>query len=354
MIILQQNWHSSITEFGTQLGFNIWDWSAVLISICSVMIAIGSLTVAFKTLKSQKKTEKNTTPSINQDVQLFLLNNKLKDAYESFIHLLVLQISLEGLKVNGETYKVKPTSQFWDVVRLNVADLHEEIFYNDIKGFTHFHTFVNFVNFYNYDIELLQQSIEKDEIDPTFKKSVLKKCIENLFPIIQLWHKCLRESFNIENAEIAKILDSHIIHCSNLSMERIFKIRNLVLNSDVQVVKYAMQEHPGNVYISPYLDTLQRLLNEFTIKNKVNVKIRDFNENTLCWVDSIMMNTLYSSKGPLISFIYNENTGNGGINIMLTTSDSVKSSFDSSFSQLASGSIPSTWLYQIVNITPDN
>lgn len=354
MTMLQHNWHSTITEFGTQLGFNIWDWSAVLISFCSVLIAIGSLTVAMKTLKSQKKTEKNTTPSINQDVQLFLLNNKLRDAYESFIHLLVLQISLEGLKVNGETYKVKPTSQFWDVVRLNVADLHEEIFYNDIKGFTHFHTFVNFVNFYNYDIDLLQQSIEKEEIDPTFKKSVLKKCIENLFPIIQLWHKCLRESFNIENAEIARILDSHIIHCSDLSMERIFKIRNMILNSDVQVVKYAMHEHPGNVYISPYLDTLQHQLAEFTITHNINAVISDFKENTLCWVDSIMLNTLYSSKGPLISFIYNENISKGGINVILNTSDTTKSAFDSSISQLASGAFPSTWLYQIVNITPEN
>lgn len=352
MVQLQVSWHDTITEFGKEFGFNIWDWSAVLISFCSVLIAICSFIVAFKTFKSQKKTEKNTTPAINKEVQLFLVNNKLKEAYESFIHLLILQISLEGIEVDGSKYRVKPTSQFWDLVRLKVTDLHEEIFYNKINEFTHFHTFADFVDIFNNDIELLHDTIENSEIDASFKKTALKKCIENLFPIIQLWYKCLRESFNIDNKEISNILDTHIINCTDLSVERIFKIRNVVLNSNVEVIKYDMQEHPGSQYISSNVDSLCQLLVEFIAVNKIDVEINNFKENTFRWIDSVMMNTLYCSEGPLISFINNGNAGSGNVSVAnpSQTIQPQSNNSNSCFSEITTTNYPSTWLYQIVKI----
>lgn len=49
---------SFVKEIATDYGFNVWDWCAVLVSICSVFIALASLLIASKTLKSQKRLNK--------------------------------------------------------------------------------------------------------------------------------------------------------------------------------------------------------------------------------------------------------------------------------------------------------
>ena len=347
----------SVKNFAESFGLSSWDWSAILISILSFALAIWSLCVARRTLKSQRKTEKNTTPAINRDVQLFLLNNKIKEAYESFIHLLLLKVSLEGVNVDGINYKVKPTSQFWNVVRLNVDELHEHLFYNNVEQFSNFHTLVDFIKFYNEDIKVLEEFVNNPNINASYKRAILKKSIENLFPIIQLWYNCAKICFNLSDLMITQILHDGLVDATDLYIERIYKIRNIPLGSSLEVTKEYMEEHPGNQYVSEHIETFVKLFNEFISNNGLELSLADFKENTFRRLDSIMMNTPYKSNGALISFIYKGNVGNGSANIIFNISNSSESFHGNSYvpntqidSNDTSISNPSTWLYQIVDL----
>ena len=49
------NW---IKDFAEQYSLNIWDWFDAIIAVSSLVIAVSSLVIAFKTLRSQKATQK--------------------------------------------------------------------------------------------------------------------------------------------------------------------------------------------------------------------------------------------------------------------------------------------------------
>jgi len=354
-MVLLDLFPDKIKTLADNFGFSSWDWAAVLISLFSLIFGMASLLVAIRTLKSQRRTEGNTTPILNFHIQLFLVNKKLKEAYESYVNLLVLQIALEAINVRGENYRVKPTSQFWDIIKLDEKELHEHLFYDDFTKYYHFHTLVNFIHLYNEDIELLKSVVNDANISKSIKASTLKKAIENLFPIIQLWKNCVYKCFNLSNIEITSILNENIVNCSDLSIERIFKIRNIPTGSNMTVIKSYMDEHPGNGYIIRYLDAFMHLFKEYIGNHNIPLDIEPFKENTLRWIDVIMMNTLYNSNGSLITHIYKGNVGNGSTHVIFNLSQNQGHS--STDNWLNNSYIPekaiestSTWLYQILDV----
>lgn len=68
---------NTLVEIASELGLDKWDWFAIIISSVSLIIALVSVTIAVKTLSSQRKTEKNTQPIMNIEIQEFLLGQKL-------------------------------------------------------------------------------------------------------------------------------------------------------------------------------------------------------------------------------------------------------------------------------------
>lgn len=347
----------TVKSIAENYGLSSWDWSAILISILSLLLAIFSLFVALRTLKSQRKTELNTLPIINDEVQLLLVNNILNKAYESFIHLLVLQISLEGIKTNGVNYSVKPTGQFWKIIKIDEKELHEHLFYNNISQFTIFHNLVDFINVYNSDIDMLKDVLEDTKSNSTLKKSVLKKTIENLFPIIRLWYDCAIICFHLNNSHISEIISKYVIECNSLSLDRLYKIRNIVEPcSDIN--KFYMQDQPWKTYVLPHLNIFLDLMGRFTAHNKLDLNLVDFSNRTMKWIDSMLINTIYNAKGPLISFIYCGNIGTGNVALEFNQAQMTDTSIcgtywsnsgSNSFVSVDTPDNPSTWLYQIVD-----
>lgn len=123
-----------VKAFAESTSLNTWDWLAFLIAIISLCVAGISLYIAFGTLKSQKKTEKNTQPVMTEKVQYLLLKQKTLALLDTYIFLFSLHYIL-----NKYNYKVVPSNHFWQYVEFDTHDLNESLFYLYEDKFSEFH-----------------------------------------------------------------------------------------------------------------------------------------------------------------------------------------------------------------------
>ena len=77
-----------IKDIIEKLLLDNWDWLAFI-------IAIGSLIYAVKTFKSQKQTADNTTPTINEDIQKFLLQKMFVNLLDAYTNIVVHERIIE-------------------------------------------------------------------------------------------------------------------------------------------------------------------------------------------------------------------------------------------------------------------
>lgn len=213
MIILQQNWHSSITEFGTQLGFNIWDWSAVLISICSVIIAIGSLIVAFMTLKSQKKTEKNTTPSITIDSQVQLLCVLVYNILQNISKLNAIRLFLTKNKFEGYLLHY-----IFEDLKLDPDKIHTDLVNNRPNDLIHISDLKKEILFFNSQVDDFALSLKMKNLGNKHKLETLIKLELKLSSIFNYTTNTICNIFNQEHAFIQSIL-SYPKYCGFVGRE---------------------------------------------------------------------------------------------------------------------------------------
>ena len=115
-----------IVEFAKTLHLNIWDWIAVVISLLSFITALYSLWIAWKTLKSQIQTAKNTMPVISFGAQYESLVSIVFQVIENYIDSIVVMAKAEDLT------EEKISSDFLlTVSKINTADIHLELFYEN-------------------------------------------------------------------------------------------------------------------------------------------------------------------------------------------------------------------------------
>ena len=148
-----ESWfHHQIVEFAEKYGLSTWDWAALIITSFSLIIAIISVIIATKTLISQKATQKNTQPIMNIEIQQFLIGQKLLCILDSYIYLFALQYFLSKF-----SYKVKPSSHFWEITKLSLEDMDESLFYNDNNKFVSFHNLKEILKEFNSSFDGLKK-----------------------------------------------------------------------------------------------------------------------------------------------------------------------------------------------------
>lgn len=141
-----------IKEFAEYFSLNIWDWIALLVALSSLCVASFSYVVARRTLTSQKQTEKNTTPSINVNVQVLLFRELVKDMFDSHIKLKAISVLIKN---NKDSY-IFPNS-IWDNLILERSNIHCELFYNEIEKFRYVSELYKKVCDYNSNIMTLKE-----------------------------------------------------------------------------------------------------------------------------------------------------------------------------------------------------
>lgn len=113
-----------IKEFAEWLDLTIWDWIAVAVSFCSLLVAVLSFIIARQTLKSQRQTEKNTMPIINVGIQELLLNELILKLLDGHIRITALWYLL-----NEKKYVFYPSEHILEKIHIPIDTIHVDLFY---------------------------------------------------------------------------------------------------------------------------------------------------------------------------------------------------------------------------------
>lgn len=310
---------NTISEFADRYALSTWDWSAIIIALSSLLIAIISLLIAYRTLISQKETQKNTTPILNQKIQLYLLTRKLRNLYESFVFLNTLGIILDTFEK-----PFIPSMQFWDYVRINNSDLHLDLFYNEDDKFKSFYILAINLERYNSDVEYFVNILKDRNSTHELKFNYISHLLDQIYILIQLWANCYSSTFNLTDTEIFKIIEENFVYCKKCSFETVYQLsENTTLNSDREFTKYFL----GNSFVKSHLSNLT---------NNFYYKLRKYFNNIKKWpfdaeksidllskyIELILLNSLYNFK-PLASFLIvnSEDNNKGNMNLMINNSN---------------------------------
>ena len=115
-----------IEKIAKDLQLNIWDWIAVSIALLSLIVAFISLSIAWKTLKSQRQTAENTMPVISIGAQYESLISILILILENYINSIVLKVKTVDITDNGSGSDI-----LLSLFKINTSDIHLELFYED-------------------------------------------------------------------------------------------------------------------------------------------------------------------------------------------------------------------------------
>ena len=116
----------SIKEIAEYLELTIWDWVAVLIALISLIVALFSLYVAKNTLKSQRKTEKNTLPLFTKEKQYEVLVSIIDSFVDNLIEAYVIKLKMQKNKRH-----IIPSELLFPSNFIDSRELHLELFYNE-------------------------------------------------------------------------------------------------------------------------------------------------------------------------------------------------------------------------------
>lgn len=148
-----------VVDFAERYGLNAWDWIALAITLTTLIVSSVSLAVARKTLKSQRKTEKNTAPIVTESVQFMLLDNLFQSILRQYYYVIASHFLLE--KTN---YKTIPSFHFWENNTEYDKYLYESLYYNNEKKFRELKFLVRTLQSFNNRIKHLQNTINEGNI----------------------------------------------------------------------------------------------------------------------------------------------------------------------------------------------
>lgn len=195
-----------IVEFGLINKLDGWDWTVAIISLFSLGIAVSSMVFAIKTLHSQEKTEKNTQPIMNRNIQLLLIKKSLVQLRDSFVFFLSLEYSLE--KTN---YKAYPSHHIWNHILIDVTDFHESLFYEEINKFKTFIFFKRKHESFCQSCIHFRSILENPKSDEKIIKSELEYLEKMYWCLMSAYKSMLMDCYDFDEKESISLLDELVI-----------------------------------------------------------------------------------------------------------------------------------------------
>lgn len=194
-----------IEEFAKYLSLNVWDWIAVLVSLCSIIIAFISLMIAKHTLaiakltlKSQRQTEKNTLPIININTQSILFNELIVSIYDTHISLIALRFLLR------DEANLRLSKHVLKSLALDGGLVHSELFYNNPSVYEDVIKLQKTIKEYNMNLAVVNDylydnhdNLNKRLIEQYFKMLLLKQ-----YAIVLIWITVISTIFSEEAEKV--------------------------------------------------------------------------------------------------------------------------------------------------------
>ena len=192
-----------IEDIFNNLQIENWDWIAFLVAVFSLCVAIRSFIVARGTLASQKKTEENTKPIMNKDVQELLMNLNFLQIFDAFINLNALKHCLE--QVNYSKY---PYRGIIEDLLINSDFIHLDVFYKkeDIDNLHAINGFFRRINKYNSNINHFFHSIQNQELEEKRYIEIIDDCINDVNTIARYWKIIMEVSYQYDDIKLHNII----------------------------------------------------------------------------------------------------------------------------------------------------
>lgn len=183
----------------------IWDFIAIVIAFCSFCVALRSYYIAKKTLKSQRQTEINTTPLMNEDVQSFLMKENLFQLYDAYINLNALKSVLDKCHYNSFPYRGIQLD-----LEINSDFIHLEIFFTQVTTYHAFKGFTDLIRNYNSSIYSFFDSIRNKELPESYYSKMLDDFIKSVNDMVRYWIIIMRKCYTLDKNELTTIMDNII------------------------------------------------------------------------------------------------------------------------------------------------
>lgn len=286
---MKESWfHQQIIEIAEEYALSTWDWIALLIAVISLIIAFISVIVATKTLISQKETQKNTQPVMTIEIQEFLIGQKLLGLLDSYIFLFALQFFL--IKYN---YRIKPSSHFWERIKVSLDDMEESLFYRDSTKYIAFNHLKSVLKDFNSNILGLQIVLNNKTTSKDEKDMEIGHLYANVGTIISAYNDVLKICFNRSNEQIKKFFEKYFLFVHETKYYKTYK--EAFCSEDDNLVRLYLKNSECytslEIFYKEFTETISRKIS-FDVDNNAFIDL--ISKHT----DIIVMNTPF--KGEII------------------------------------------------------
>lgn len=271
-----------VEDFAQRYGLNTWDWITFAITLTTLVVSSCALGVARKTLKSQKKTEKNTKPIMNTEIQLSLMGNILLELLDAYLFLFALAFFLEK-----KTYKAKPSPHFWNRTHLSLDSINVSLFYNDNDKFIAFNNLKVLLEEFNYNLTSLQTTINSPNSNKNIIEFELNHIFRNSVMILKSYCDVLKACYGKNQEDIKLFIDENFLSVNYPLFVRI-AIANMDIDNKEDVSFYYIKNSEVKTILKKQIDLFTDSINQLHffdreyIVSKMDILMR--------FVDVIIMN----------------------------------------------------------------
>lgn len=227
MVAIQKN--TELTADHTQK--DNYDYLAVAISVLAFIVAGITLYYTIRTYRSQKKTEANTTPSINRDIQKYLLLEQLTNIYDIYVYLFALFFYLRKHK-----HKAMPSEHFWNAIEVRLDQFHESLFYNNIEDWKKFLFLIDAHRTIDNDLKILRASIENREASGEENEKEFGHLIDEAGYVLWAYKPVIEDIYHLD---YDKVLKEYFFDSTNSKIEKLFKAK--YIHNDSEFVRYNLK-----------------------------------------------------------------------------------------------------------------
>lgn len=189
-----------IREFAEWLDLTVWDWVAVSVALCSLIVAVLSFVIARQTLKSQRQTERNTMPIINIDIQELLLNELILRLLDGHIRITALWYLIDEKK-----YAFYPSEYILDKIVIPIDTIHVDLFYSNKQQYRTMQGLLDMIKNYNISIEVLNSHLKNKSIASEVLNNEFSHLINTNDRIADTWGKVMSLMYDYKTKDKSDI-----------------------------------------------------------------------------------------------------------------------------------------------------
>ena len=171
---------ADIRQTAENTAFMPWTAFALIVAILSAIFAGYSMYYAKKTLASQKQTECNTY-RLEPEVQKDLLIEMCRHLYRNMICSYTI-----GEKMRLSQYLVYPSEEHLVKMKVNLEDIHDELFYKQEDEFFMISKLYVLLRNYNAELDIICDHFRDSKLDTETKRRDIKTLLtSNILDFIE-------------------------------------------------------------------------------------------------------------------------------------------------------------------------